>query len=594
MHARIVSTRLLLICSFVSLLVVSAIVPAASAADSTRVASAPESLAAAAPESPAPVAPVPVLPARPLGFLDRVLPGSGAATAVAPEVGELTVANRRIIRFRAPVMGYSPRLRAEAVGEQIQSLLARGVFGPVTTRDTPEGVVFEIGGTPVFRILNGDVDASVGETMEGLRTATVANLEMALTEVREARSLPRLLRAVGRAALATILFAALAFVIRRPIQWVGKRLEAFAASRVRPIKASGLPVPGLDQIAMLIRWLLFVVKWVVVLILAYTWLTYVLHQFPYTRPWGEVLGARLMAIIGRVLRAVVAALPGLFLVTVIIIATRWVQGVLSNFFDSVARGTTRVAGMHPDTVPATRRITSVLLWLFAIALSYPYLPGSSSAAFQGVSVIAGLMLSLGSSTFVGQVLSGFMIIYSRSVRVGDYVRMGEVEGVVIAVGLFATKIRTNRREEVAIPNTVVLGQETKNYSLFAGEDGVITGTSVTIGYGTPWRQVHAMLLEAAGRTPGFRKTPPPYVLQTALTDFYVEYTVNGFLEQPETRIRTLAALHANIQDAFNEHGVQILSPHYESDPPAPVFVPKDRWYESPAVREPAAGEGPTT
>ncbi len=208
-------------------------------------------------------------------------------------------------------------------------------------------------------------------------------------------------------------------------------------------------------------------------------------------------------------------------------------------------------------------------------------------------MIAGLMLSLGSSTFIGQILSGFMIIYSRTMRVGDYVRVGDVEGVVTAIGLFATKILTNRKEDVAIPNTVVLGHETKNYSIAAGEHGVITGTSVTIGYGTPWRQVHAMLLAAADRTPGLKKTPPPFVLQLALTDFFVEYTVNAYLEKPETRIRTLAALHASIQDAFNEHGVQILSPHYESDPPAPVFVPKDRWYEAPAVREPGAGEGHT-
>jgi small-conductance mechanosensitive channel len=569
---------------------VSFVTAAVAAQDSTRAVAAapawPESATTAAPQRPAPL-----LLAPAAGLLDQMLPGGGGAPAPAQDEGALTIANRPIITFRAAIMGYSPRLRAEVAESQIQGVLARGVFDPVTTRPTPEGIMIEIGGTPVFRILPSDADATVGETLPGLRDVTVARLEVALAEVREARNLPHLLRAAGRAALATILFAVLAFLVRRPFIWAGRRLETSARAHVQRAEVRGLSVFGLDQLTTLVRWLVLLLKWGGLLILLYAWLTFVLSQFPYTRLWGEVLGAQLAALLGRIVRAVVAALPGLFIVAVIFFATRWVQGVLSNFFDAVARGTAHFAGLHPDTVPATRRIAAVLLWLFALALAYPYLPGSSSAAFQGVTVIAGLMLSLGSSTLVGQLLSGFMIIYSRSVRAGDYVRSGEVEGVVLSIGLFATKIRTNRREEVAIPNSVLLGRETKNYSLSAGEGGVITGTSVTIGYGTPWRQVHAMLLQAAARTPGLKAAPAPFVLQTALTDFYVEYTVNGFLEQPETRIRTLAALHANIQDAFNEHGVQILSPHYESDPPAPVFVPKDRWYEAPARSE-EAGERP--
>ncbi len=334
--------KLLLVRALASLLSCAPLLPAAAGAqDSTGVAIAAGSPVAAAPESLAAaalVAPGPVLPTPAPGFLDRVLPGGMQAPASAPDVAEVAVANRPIIRFHATIMGYSPQLRAEAADRQIQGLLARGVFGPVTTRPTPEGVLFELGGTPIFRILHGDVDVSVGETLPGLRDATQARLEVALAEVREGRNLPRLLRALARAALATLVVVALAFLIRRPLAWARRRLETFAAARVQPVKASGLPTPGLDQIAILIRWLLLIVKWAVLLILAYGWLTFVLHQFPYTRLWGEILGSQLAALFARVVRAAVAALPGLAVVTLIFLVARWAQRVLNVYCDSVARG----------------------------------------------------------------------------------------------------------------------------------------------------------------------------------------------------------------------------------------------------------------
>jgi small-conductance mechanosensitive channel len=166
------------------------------------------------------------------------------------------------------------------------------------------------------------------------------------------------------------------------------------------------------------------------------------------------------------------------------------------------------------------------------------------------------------------------------------VRIGDYEGTVMSVGLLSTKIRTPRDEEINVPNSLVVGTTTKNFTRLNRETGAPVTTAVTIGYSAPWRQVHAMLLEAAGRTSGLRKTPEPRVLQSSLSDFYVEYTLFGRLEVPETRVRVLSALHANIQDVFNEYGVQIMSPHYEGDPDGKVWVPKEKWHVAPADRSP--------
>jgi small-conductance mechanosensitive channel len=176
-----------------------------------------------------------------------------------------------------------------------------------------------------------------------------------------------------------------------------------------------------------------------------------------------------------------------------------------------------------------------------------------------------------------------MITYSRALRLGDYVRIGDVEGTVVHIGVLSTKIKTPRREEITIPNAVVVGNTTTNFSRFAETEGVLTPTSITIGYDVPWRQVQSMLLIAASQTPGVRKQPAPRVLQTALRDSYVEYTLLVSLERAEMRAPTLNALHSHILDVFNEHGVQIMSPNYEGDPESPKIVPKEKWFSEPAA-----------
>jgi small-conductance mechanosensitive channel len=251
-------------------------------------------------------------------------------------------------------------------------------------------------------------------------------------------------------------------------------------------------------------------------------------------------------------------------------------------FDAVEQGRTSLPWVYPETAVPTRRLVSGLLWLFALALAYPYLPGSNTDAFKGVSVFIGLMISLGSSGIVNQVMSGFTLTYSRALRPGDFVRIGDVEGTVTHLGSLSTKIKTPRREEVTIPNAVVVAAQTTNYTRFAGSEGVLVPTSVTIGYDVPWRQVKALLLLAAQRTVGVRSQPEPVVRQTALRDFYVEYTLLVSLEDPAQRVPTLDRLHGHIQDAFNEHGVQIMSPNYEADPEGPKIVPRERWFAAPA------------
>jgi small-conductance mechanosensitive channel len=284
------------------------------------------------------------------------------------------------------------------------------------------------------------------------------------------------------------------------------------------------------------------------------------------------------------------ALPGLFTVLVILVITRVCTRLVSVLFNGVDRGSVSLPGVYAETAQPTRRIVVALLWLFALLAAYPYLPGSNSDAFKGASVFVGLIVSLGSSGIMNQVMSGLTITYSRALRLGDFVKVGDVEGTVTHLGTLATKVKTPLRVEVTIPNAVVISSATTNYSRDP-ENGVYVPTTVTIGYDAPWRQVRSLLLAAADRTPGIRSNPKPEVRQAALQDFFVEYRLLVCLDRPDHRHMVLDALHANIQDAFNEAGVQIMSPHYEADPHAPKLVARADWQ---GIRSPADPDTPDT
>jgi len=218
-------------------------------------------------------------------------------------------------------------------------------------------------------------------------------------------------------------------------------------------------------------------------------------------------------------------------------------------------------------------------------IAYPYIPGSSTAAFKGISVFVGVIVSLGSSTTVANWIAGYTMIYRRAFRTGDIVQIGDVIGMVGESKLQVTTVQTPKNEIVAIPNATIAASEIINYSTLARGQGVIVHTTVRIGYETPWRQVEAMLLDAAARTPGLVAEPKPFVLERALGDFSVSYEINAYCKEPQRLLWHYAALHRQILDVFNEHGVQIMVPAYEGDPEQPKVVPRERWHEAPAKKE---------
>jgi small-conductance mechanosensitive channel len=355
----------------------------------------------------------------------------------------------------------------------------------------------------------------------------------------------------------------LVYLRRHATAW----LQGLAAQAAPRLRVRGLVLLRADQLSSAVATGVTLGAWLLALATGYLYLTFALTRFVWTRPWGNALGAFLLATLGQLGLAVVRAVPDLFVVVVILAATRFAVGLVRLVFDAAADRRITLPGIHPETAQPTRRIVTVLMWLFAVTLAYPYVPGSGSSAFKGVSVFAGLLITLGSAGLVGQAMSGLVVMYSRSFRVGDFIQVGGVRGTVVELGLLSTRLRTPKNEFVSLPNGVVVGGAATNYSKAAEyQRPLLVYSSVTIGYDAPWRRVHELLIAAAARTEGVLVEPAPYVLQRALDDSYVEYQVNAAVDPGRAAEQPLlySRLHAAIQDAFAGAGVEILSPSYHA------------------------------
>jgi len=514
---------------------------------------------------------------RLLGLLLLLLsPLRAAETDALADPATLTFWNREITTFRATIAGMTPAERVEETVDRMRDLHDYSLYEPVTFEPVSagdlRGIAFEIDDKRLFSLIDADLDPTSEATLEEEAERVRERLE----EIRQAwldqRSAGVILRGVLLSLAATGVFALSLLALLR-LSRLARRFFVRRAAKIRKLKRHDFDLrPVLLQLNRRIVGALFALS---VFALAYLWLTFVLGRFPYTAPWSDVLGERLGVLGERLLDSLLGALPGLLVVILIFFVTRGAARIVDQLLASFEKSEEEDDVFGKDTARATRRIAGIAIWIAGIVIAYPYIPGSDSPAFKGIGVLLGLMVSIGSSGFINQLMSGFSVLYSGAVRSGEFIRVGEIEGRITDIGLLSTRLRTPKHEFVSIPNAVLVSKETHNYSRPDGGRHCELSTSVTIGYDAPWRQVEQLLLEAADRTPNIRDKPEPHVLQTALSDFYAEYELRFVPGDVTRKSRILADLHQRIQDAFHEAGLQIMSPHFESQPDQPVLPPPD-------------------
>lgn len=341
------------------------------------------------------------------------------------------------------------------------------------------------------------------------------------------------------------------------------------------------------QLFLFLRFFGFV-KIATLILIVYLSLPILFSIFPATKEYTTTLLKWILTPAKSAFMGFVGFLPSLFTIIVIIIIFKYSLKVIKFFFDEIKSENIKIDGFYSDWALPTFNIIRLLMYAFMLVIIFPYLPGSDSSIFKGVSVFVGVLFSLGSSNAIANMVAGLVITYMRPFKIGDYIKIGDVSGEVVEKTALVTRIRTPKFEDITIPNATVLSSTSTNFSANTKQstNGLLIHTTVTIGYDVPWASVHAALIEAALNTEMIEKEPSPFVLQTSLEDFYVAYQINVYTKEPTKQPRIYSSLHQNIQDSFNAAGIEIMSPHYSAlrdgntTTIPPDYLPND--YETPA------------
>ena len=511
--------------------------------------------------------------------------GGGAAESQGEVRTAPVVVDGRLLFELRGVTSYPAEERAARTRERILEL-ARTAFEPAALRieHLPLESRVIADGEPVLRLVDAD-GALEGVERRVLAEVYATRVGEAIASWRAARTREALGASATRILLAAVGAVLLLFGGRRLWIALDRRLEGRLARREGGVTIRSFEVLRADRLRQLLRFVLRVARAVVAILVVYLTLGYLLSQLPWTRGAASQLQAWVMAPLSVFGEGLLEKLPDLVFLLVLFLLVRWSLGLLHVFFAAAGRGEVPLGDFEPEWADPTYKLVRLGVIALALVVAYPYIPGSSTAAFKGISVFLGVIVSLGSSSVVANVIAGYVMIYRRAFREGDVVKIGDVTGVVDRTRLQVTHLRTMKNEEVTIPNASILAQDVVNFSTLARTEGLILHTTVGIGYETPWRQVEAMLLEAASRTAAVLAEPKPFVLELALGDFAVTYELNAYTSQPRGMRRQYAELHRCVLDVFNEYGVQIMTPAYEGDPAEPKIVPRERWHVAPAAVE---------
>ena len=480
-----------------------------------------------------------------------------------PAPAPVVLEGKTLLYFREPALGSSPEERARDVGGRLGKLVKNREFRPdsikVVDDDMASLIIAE--GTVLLRVFDRDAAAEL-TTRQALAERYAGAIRAAIEAHNVEFSFRSLLLSAIYAVVATAVLLAILFGYRYLFSRLYHRLRALRETRIRSVRIQSFEILRADRI---VWFLVTLARWFRILttvVFVYSYLLFVLSLFPWTRGIAEAILGYILDPLRNFGAAIVASLPDLFLIAVVVFITRFFIKFARFFFDEVEKGRVVLPGFYADWAGPTYKIVRFFILAFALTVAFPYIPGSKSEAFKGVSIFLGVLFSLGSTSTISNVMAGLSITYMRAFKVGDRVRIGDTVGDVIDQSLLVTHLRTIKNEDVTVPNAMVLNAHIVNYSARAKEEGLILHTAVTIGYDAPWRTVHELLIEAARKTPCILGEPKPFVLQTALNDFYVTYELNAHTDDPRQMVDTYSALHRNIQDTFNEAGVEIMSPHY--------------------------------
>lgn len=463
---------------------------------------------------------------------------------------------------------FTAKERAKAISDRIKSLYNEPYFYPDSIVLIRSDFSVDIVYNDDFVVMSvTDLDAkSVESEKFQLAKKNLLIIQKSVLIQKENNSAENWLKRIGLVLLLVVFVFIIVFAINklfRGIQFFLRNRKERYFSGIK-IKESYIFTPE-KELEFVLK-LILLIRLLVLLFVFYISLPAIFSVFPETKAYAATLLKWIFSPARAALKGFVDFLPNLFSILVIVGLFHYLLKAIKFFVDEIQKGQIKIEGFYSDWAKPTFNIIRVLIYAFMVVVIFPYLPGSNSPVFQGVSVFVGVLFSLGSSNAIANMIAGLVITYMRPFKIGDFIKIGDVKGTVIEKTTLVTRIRTTKQEDITIPNATVLSSSSINYSVntYENGNGLLIHTNVTIGYDCPWNEIHKALIEAALRTELVEKIPTPFVLQNSLDDFYVSYEINVYTKHPNQQPLIYSNLHQNIQDCFNEAGIEIMSPHYSS------------------------------
>ncbi|WP_394775333.1 mechanosensitive ion channel family protein [Flavobacterium sp.] len=464
------------------------------------------------------------------------------------------------------VGSFSAENRAKAITGKIKSLYENDLFKSDSLKIIPSDISLDIvykGDLILMSVLNADAKVENKSVPEIARRNFNAIKKAVISQNLNYSLFPK------RLGFTALLILILSIVLFLASKIFGKIKSYFASKRERYFKGftyNNINVLTPEKQEFVAMRIIGIIKIITLILIIYSTLPVLFNIFPSTQAYTTTILKWTLTPIKSAVMGFVDFLPNLFTIIVIILIFRYTLKIIKFFVDEINKENIKVNGFYSDWAKPTFNIIRFLAYAFMLVVIFPYLPGSDSPIFKGVSVFVGILFSLGSSNAIANMVAGLVITYMRPFKIGDFIKIGDVSGEVIEKTALVTRIRTPKFEDITIPNSTVLSSTSTNYSSNTKQDnnGLLIHTTVTIGYDVPWAAIYKALIEAALNTEMVEKTPIPFVLQTSLDDFYVSYQINVYTKQPKKQPLIYSSLHQNIQDSFNAAGIEIMSPHYNA------------------------------
>lgn len=460
---------------------------------------------------------------------------------------------------------FSPRERAALIAEKVQRLEADMRYQPDSLRLYPsEQTIDLMYGELVVQSIS-DTDALWMNTpRDSLARQYRARIVQAVGQYKQQHSVRNMLKEVGLVLLVLVAFYFVVRFVNQFFRWLEVQLTRREDTWFRGVRLGTyeLFTPRRELEAALL--LLNVLRWVVIFLIIYLVLPLLFSIFPGTQDVADMLLGYVLTPLRRMSLSLWRYLPNLITIVVIVTVFRYLLRGLHFLKEEIRLGHLTIEGFYPDWANPTYQIARVLVFAFLLVVIFPYLPGSESPIFKGVSVFLGFLFTFGSAGSLSNIVAGLVLTYMRAYKLGDRVKIGDVTGDIIEKNLLVTRIRTIKNEEITIPNSSIMSSYTTNFTSAAPTLGLVLHTTVTIGYDVPWVQVHELLTAAALGAEGVLPEPKPFVLQTSLDDYYASYQLNAYTREASRQAVLYSRIHQNIQDEFNKAGVEIMSPHYRA------------------------------